>query len=343
MSAAAGPYSRSASVSAPANVLLLGEYAVLEEGGLGVTMAVDRRVHAVLSSAKALRIEGLWGAERASWPSDDNPSLLGSVVASAAERLDCGAEALAALPLQIDIDSGPFYDSSGAKLGFGSSAAVAAAVSFALVLAVGPDASFPRSLQPEAADPLPEALFEKTFQVSLAAHRSFQGGTGSGYDLAASVYGGIGRFEGGERPSLKPMTPAWLPTPILFKGTSPVKTPAAVARYSTWKQANPRAAEEFLQRSNECVEGFLAADDWKEAKAWLESAKELGLSLGKQIGVPAEISPPPPFQDSAAKAVGAGDELGIILAETRELPGTLPLSFTPLVLAREGVRIDHDR
>lgn len=336
--------SRSVSVSAPANILLLGEYAVLEEGGLGVTMAVERRVHAVLSQAEALRIEGSWGLGHTSWPTDGGSSLLGAVVAAAAAHLDCGTDSLAALPLRIDIDSSAFYDSSGAKLGLGSSAAVAATLGFALAVAVDAGADLLQPLRPTVDGPTRHLLLERSFQIALAAHRSFQGGAGSGYDVAASVYGGIGRFEGGEHPHMRQVACSWLPTALLFEGANPVGTPAAVARYASWKRADPIAAREFLRRSNECIEGFLGAEDWSGAKIWFRAARELGLSLGKEIDVPAEVVPPQPFQDSAAKAVGAGDELGIILADETELSGRPPSpGCLALPLANTGVRIDNGR
>jgi len=73
--------------------------------------------------------------------------------------------------LVIRIDSGEFFDArSGAKLGLGSSAAVAAALSAALGCYTN-----------DSPDPLTAAA---------AAHRDFQGGGGSGVDVAASCGGG---------------------------------------------------------------------------------------------------------------------------------------------------------
>ncbi|MFW5690130.1 MAG: hypothetical protein ACOC1U_11215, partial [Spirochaetota bacterium] len=45
-------------VSAPANILLLGEYAVLEEGGLGLAVALDVRARGEHRSAAPGPVEG---------------------------------------------------------------------------------------------------------------------------------------------------------------------------------------------------------------------------------------------------------------------------------------------
>ena len=71
--------------SAPGNLLLAGEYAVLEPGGLGVTVAVDRLVRVVGRedpAASGLRVAGSWGADTVTWTAADRASspLLDAVV-----------------------------------------------------------------------------------------------------------------------------------------------------------------------------------------------------------------------------------------------------------------------
>ena len=45
-------------LSAPANLLLLGEYAVLEEGGLGLALAVERRARITVEPSDGLEVLG---------------------------------------------------------------------------------------------------------------------------------------------------------------------------------------------------------------------------------------------------------------------------------------------
>ena len=81
----------------------------------------------------------------------------------------------------MSIDSGEFFDpSSGLKLGIGSSAAVATALTQALYCVAN-----------EAAGPA------DGFLTARDAHAAFQGGHGSGVDIAASFSGGLIAFRQG--------------------------------------------------------------------------------------------------------------------------------------------------
>lgn len=348
-------------ITVPANVLLLGEYAVLEEGGVGVALAVEPRLSAKLTEAPRLELSGSWPGNRTVWTGGREPDLLGRSVESVAEHLGTTAAELRRLPLRVEVDSSAFYDPSGGKRGFGSSAATAIAVCFALL--DPPDAgggdrnsrpSFPDAVGGETAPGLHPAhpapfengdrpvrtasLLDSTYACALRAHRAFQGGRGSGYDVAASVYGGIGRFAGGAAPSYVKCTLPWLPPLALFRGGAPVQTKDAVARYVAWKADRPRRAMRFMERSNECVEGFLAAGSWTEAERWVEAARTLSIELGAEIGAPAVVHRPAGF-DGLVKAVGAGNELGVafgrLTAEATRSDGSA--SFVALKLAHRGV------
>jgi len=313
-------------VTVPANILLLGEYAVLDEGGLGVAAASQPRIVATLRDSRRLSIDGKWGDGRAHWPGEERSSLLACAVRAAAETLELSFERLSALPLEIEVDSSPFYDPTGGKQGLGSSAATAVAVCHSIL-------SF-HSGAPE---------LDTTFSTSLSAHRAFQGGRGSGYDVAASVFGGIGCFRGGACPSFTPVVLPWLPPMWLFRGRAAIRTPDSVGRYNEWKAAHPRDARHFLEESNRCVEGFLSAEDWEEASQWAEAGGELGLTLGKAIGVPAMVEPPAMLGEGIAKAVGAGNELGILFSDfprdDRAEPGSGSATCTRLEVEREGVLV----
>ncbi|MEO6200817.1 MAG: hypothetical protein ABIX44_06605, partial [Cryobacterium sp.] len=107
------------------------------------------------------------------------PGALDPEARSSLRVFDAVREAVLALaprpprPLAISIDSSAL-SRGGHKLGLGSSAAVAAALTAALATALKLDLDR-------------EALF----RLADAAHRSAQGGVGSGGDVAASVYGGL--------------------------------------------------------------------------------------------------------------------------------------------------------
>jgi phosphomevalonate kinase len=165
--------------SAPGKAVLSGEYVVLD-GAPAIAVALNRRVQVTILEASSGSHElTAPGLADGSWRFEAGKS--GKV-----DWLDAPAKGLFSLfecvwhsvkpvtdqRLVIRIDSGEFFDArSGAKLGLGSSAAVAAALSAALGCYTN-----------DSPDPLPAAA---------AAHRDFQGGRGSGVDVAASCGGGV--------------------------------------------------------------------------------------------------------------------------------------------------------
>jgi phosphomevalonate kinase len=220
----------------------------------------------------------------------------------------------------LEIDTTPLFTAAGEKRGFGSSA-VAAVLLTALWLRVAARGGPAGDGDPSAALGLPELL-----QPAVAAHRAFQGGHGSGYDVAASLFGGVISFSGGDVPEVTALSLPWLPPVALFAGGAPVKTPGAVTRYREWKKEHPDKAERFLRQSNDLVRGFAAARGWEEAAEILARYTALTIELGDQINTPARITPPADSSRSGErtvwKAVGAGDELGILIGtdEANALP-----------------------
>lgn len=121
------------------------------DGGEAVVMAVNRRARAHLG---------------------DQPQELSPFLAAAARVVadELGADR-ADILARVVVDSGELRDDSGAKLGLGSSAAATTA---AIALAMPP--------------PGDRKLLHR---VAHRAHAAAQGGTGSGADVAASVWGGV--------------------------------------------------------------------------------------------------------------------------------------------------------
>lgn len=169
--------------SAPGKVVVSGEYAVLE-GAPAIVMAVDRRARVSVSPAdgdwhrvsapglQARQVDFSIGSTgeviRRDAGTMPNPavdlSLIGRVLSSIGGRPPA--------PLHFELDTRPFFhEAKKLKLGFGSSAALTVALTAALLH----DGERSREIS----------------DTALAAHRAWQGGHGSGVDVAAAVHGGI--------------------------------------------------------------------------------------------------------------------------------------------------------
>jgi phosphomevalonate kinase len=117
--------------------------------------------------------------------------------------------------LSIDIDSRAGYD-AGHKLGLGTSAAVCATLSGALLERC--------------------AGRRDVFPIALDAHRAAQGGRGSGVDVAAACHGGLIRYEAttpDPRVTRVPF-PAGVAFAAIWTGTS-AETRAHIASFERWR------------------------------------------------------------------------------------------------------------
>ena len=306
--------------TAPANLLLLGEYAVLEEGGLGIAVAPDVRARGVLNRGPAgdrVAIVGSTGQTVYSWPGDHG--LLGH----AAERLE---DAVGSLPrgTSITLDSAAFFDRKGRKSGLGSSASVVVILTTLWLVARGElDPSFP---------PPPNDVFP----IALQAHRAAQHGKGSGYDVACSTYGGSVRFQGGQKPDVHRIELPWLPALSLVRGPQPVQTVSAVGEYRRWKAQNPDGATEFLKNSNRLVSAFAGALDWNRAAPILRNYCDLARGLGEAIGVGTDLGMPDSGR-AILKAVGAGNELGVLIGNPDPRAPRPSGVETALAIAKTGI------
>ena len=309
-------------MSIPGSILVLGEYAILEEGGLGLAVAVDQRVRIDILASEELCIDGVWPGGALSWtPRQPSASPLITAVVDEVELwLREQSRGTALRGARLRVDSSALFGPDGRKSGLGSSAAVTVGLVCALLEASG--------FRPDPADPAVLAL-------AVEAHRRAQGGRGSGYDVSCSWHGGMGIFRGGARPGWEPCR-LWEDRVICtFPGPSPVSTSQAIRRYTRWKESSPEAARRFLAESNRGVSGFVHAQTGVEAAAHLRACRELGRSLGAAIGVTAEIETPPGLDAAWCKALGAGNELGACLLPAGELPrGT---EIQPLAVSREGI------
>jgi len=182
--------------SAPGKLVLLGEYAVLF-GHPSLVMAVNRRarVEVVPSDDASWRVSapGFCGDEAHfdldsirgfAWRAPDSHAARQLVLVERVLHSLVKAELLdpdGLPPATITLNTDEFFlpvDTGRAKLGLGSSAALTVAITKAV-------RSWDRREQQKA--PL-------DLGALLELHRSFQGGRGSGIDLAASLRGGVTEY-----------------------------------------------------------------------------------------------------------------------------------------------------
>jgi phosphomevalonate kinase len=326
------------SLSVPANILLLGEYAVLEEGGRGVALATAPRLLVGVEAAAVFGIRGDMGATALAWDADSGkeppPLLEACIIEAGAWLADAGlrprfgprfrSKGSQGAAFRVRIDSSAFFKPDGSKRGFGSSAAVAVGLVAALLHAGGLEG---------------QSLEEAVFPVSLTAHRRAQGGRGSGYDVAASRFGSLGLFVGGANPAWLANPDFDLPLLWIFSGQKSVSSPSSAKEFQNWKHSAPLPHAAFFERSQAAVDRFLAATTSEAACSALAAAAELGLELGKAIGVSASLERPVGLGGGAViKALGAGNELGLV-ALPRSASGQ-PQGLEELRPERAGLRWD---
>ena len=277
-------------VTVPGNLLFAGEYSVLEEGGKGITGAINRFVRASAEPADTFEMVGIFGGRRQKLEIDD--PLLRAVYFT----LHSGQSPDSLnLPYRISIDSSEFHQVSGKKTGLGSSAAVALSLC-ALFL-----------LMEKREDELCRLPF-----LALQSHRRFQDGRGSGYDVLTSYHGGTGIFTGGELPVFHRIQLPWLASLALMISESPISTADTLKPYEKWKRRCRIDFLDFVEKANGAVEELIKAQTWEQAKRGLLNAREVGLSIGRAIGIPADLPKKMGSIDDASgvvKALGAGDEL----------------------------------
>lgn len=346
--------------SVPASVILAGEYAITRENGVGLVLAVAPRAEAHLSvqpgpesvqrfrralyaleSGRIPRIGGLSVISRTGRKESDASAILPPVLREITNFIrhtgyrDRGELPTSLEPTTITIDTSRFFDpETGRKLGFGSSGAAVVLLTAAL-------------LQLTGVDPLQNR--NTLLSVAVRAHRAFQGGKGSGYDVACSTMGGMLRFVGGE-------VPRWERLEVLGKwreegvrlyvarAGEPVNSSRAVEAFDRRFPPGGEAVA-LVDRSNRAVDQVIRAETWPELRQAIEKARDVSSSIGRMIGVPADL-PPGLSGDGktrTAKASGAGNEQAIILVRSGKTgESRLPGPGTPLELRleQEGFRAE---
>jgi len=215
--------------SAPAKLFLIGEYAVLE-GAPAAVAALQQRAVAEIRPDTAESVEIITDQRKALKLGDALASqpLLAAVV----KRLG-NASQLTGHSLSLDTSA---FFMEGRKLGLGSSAALTTA----LVKALRPVLS--------AAE---------LMQLADQAHLAFQGGRGSGADIAVAALDTSIRFQRDQPPA-----PLKLPSDLhmlaVWTGVS-ASTRTYLEQLSIWRQAEPAACERHMARLRRTAEQFFEA------------------------------------------------------------------------------------
>ena len=275
-------------------MVLLGEYAVLF-GAPAVVMAVNRRARVDLAPSASNRWQliapglasrpaefdiGAGGTVR--WIDEDLGERFALVERLLHELHSAGVVELGRLsPAAVTLDTREFFrsrDDSRHKLGLGSSAALTVALASALV-AWADDGRVPD------ADP-------RWMQTLVDLHRRMQGGLGSGIDVAASLLGGVLRFQLDEDSSMVAARPIVLPSDLqilpIWTGRS-ASTRGFLEQLETGRAAHPQSVDGAISRLGDVskagidaiqagvVLGFLDAVDgfWDALEA-----------LGREIEMP---------------------------------------------------------
>lgn len=344
--------------SAPGKLYLLGEYAVLR-GAPALLRAVDRRVTVTLTEegATSASTKASAPASGSGWSLtapelgitrlalEANGSLPDAVEESLARQLRLFAEVQAAVhgiapatqAFNIAIESAQFLQ-DGHKLGLGSSAAVAVALTAALATGRGV------ALTPG-----------ELFTLAARAHTAAQGGKGSGGDIAASVYGGHILFRKGSEPhSVKWPQDLDVFAVVTGTGSSTVDLVSRVADYAAQSPAAHRsdidglsdlAARTHSVLDDDSAEAFLAlADEYFRGIETLDAHAKAGIVTNRHR----ELRKIAAESGAIFKTSGAGGgDLGLVFAKL-DSADHLSSVFTeagatviPVPQSPDGVRMEH--
>ncbi len=248
---------------------------------------------------------------------------------------------------EIVIDSRKFFNEKGDKLGFGSSAATTIALIALLEWRAISDTAERES---KFLHMIKTGYFDAW---CVKAHRFAQQG-GSGYDIVASIRGGVGciRQQGQEA------GPIWirslgfpLPRLWIWRGEQSVVTSHAVKKYRSWRRAHPDLWRAFFREHNSAVKQIIESVSWKAATSSAKRAIDLAIELGDAIEASARMGHPRASENFLFKAVGAGNELGLLFDHKNLLKSANAIRadsescapLLPLNVEREGIRVERYR
>lgn len=287
-------------LKAPGKLMWIGEYAVLD-GAPALVSAVNRygalRWETTTGGPDDLTLTLRSTLSDEAWILRDAQGALAAETPAIWRLAKACAEVIREKGFALIDQGGDLFISTNAlsgdevKLGLGSSAAVAALMTAALV-----------------SGPLDDAT---CYALALDAHRRFQGGVGSGADVAASALGGLLRVQAGEAP--RPIKPPSLKLAIVHTGVE-ANTREMIRALKEARAARP-AVDKLLAAMGECSSAALDALEREDNKGFLDEVRafhqlEVELSAESGVGIVTdEISAAVNLIaqcDGAAKASGAG-------------------------------------
>lgn len=319
--------------SAPAKLVLLGEYAVLE-GAPALVAAIDRRLHVELQPSGSetwffetdleggRRAEVRWTPEGVQVYPDDGSERwcvpLGIVVDSVLK--DAGIRTERPPGCRVRIRSASLFGADGGeKLGLGSSAALVVALTAALR----------RALRFWGYDILgPEPLNE--FRQDLALHHEIQGNRGSGVDVAAAYHGGLRAYSMQDASAQLVDLPHDVVFQVVWTGVS-VSTSVFLERVEANREAQADAHRAAIERLADLARAGLEACQSNDADAFLRHVHAYHgamADLGRLCGIPivspahAELAHLAAREGAVYKPSGAGGgDVGLLFARSAETLG----------------------
>jgi phosphomevalonate kinase len=307
-------------VAAPGKIFLVGEYAVLE-GGAAVVAAVDR--YAVGEFIPAL---------------DPASPLVAEAIRATIAAL---GDKAAALPAgSVWVDSGAFTSASdGSKLGLGSSSATAACSVGALLEMAGLPVASNRDL---------------LFSLAESSHRAWQGGLGSGADVAAAVYGGVLKYArpGGGAPVVERLPDALIGLElVVFSARAATSTVSQIRGVRALAARSPRAYASLTAELREAAEHFLESLARRAPRQTILATRDAALALaalGQAADVPI-VTPPFERADALAAELGGaakpsgsgGGDVGVALFPERPAAEAFTARAAGVGLDVLDLRLDH--
>ncbi len=275
-------------VSAPGKLMLLGEHAVVHGRPCLVT-AMDARLHMTLA----------WADPRDSTVTIHAPDVGVDHVTGMLNDVFSGGQAWARGTRFIESALALFRDRIGlargvsiethsdfsSQLGLGSSSATVACTMFGLAHLTGQ-----------------ELPLRTLFDLGLEAIRRVQQ-TGSGFDLAAALYGGTLFYGGSEPRVITPLNSPSLPLVAAYSGIK-ADTPTYVRRVNDRLAAYPAAINsvfDAMARLVETGQQAIVQADW----AQLGTLLDIGHGLAHALGVDVPETSTLCFSARAAGAYGA--------------------------------------
>lgn len=316
---------------APAKLVLLGDYAVLE-GARALVLAVDRRAK-VRMAARADRLCNVsapdLGISEARARIGDDGALQWQLDEATQAKLTLvdhvwhgmlreGLAPMAGTGFDLELDTSGFFHVDGgvrAKLGLGSSAALTVALASAVATYAGHGDAMADRVQ--------------WMRRLLRMHGAWQGGRGSGVDVAASVAGGLISYQlagAAREPTYEPMSADSLHCLFVWSGQS-VSTSDSLQRLAQWRRTH---ASDYAAHMNELGTVSAAAIDafaQRRMQSFIGLTRDYALGLqrfaaacGLEIYSPAQkrLADMASGTDVSYKPCGAGGDFGVVFAEDPE-------------------------